>query len=52
MDFKAEKVNGEIIVKAISVKNGNDLEVHIPSLSLVNTLIKKEKEKDGVGDIQ
>lgn len=40
LEFKAELVNGELTVKAIVEKNGNDVVVHVPSFPLIQELKK------------
>lgn len=50
MEFKAEFVNGQVVVKPIVEKNGKDIKIHVPSLKLIKEL--KEKIKDGKRDIQ
>lgn len=51
MEFKAEKIGNEIIVKAIVEKIGNDVIIHVPSFPLIEKLKKELKEKDDIGNI-
>jgi hypothetical protein len=55
MDFQAEVVNGQIVVKAIVEKVGNNVTVHVPSFPLIQKL-KEDFEKkraiaNGIGNI-
>jgi len=49
MEYKAEMVNGELIVKPNIIKNGNDIIVQVPSLALINKTIR---EYNGERNIQ
>lgn len=48
VEFKAEKIGNEIVVKPIIVRNGNNVTIKVPSLKL----IKELKEKHGKRNIQ
>lgn len=50
MDFKAEKIGDEIIVKAITVKDGDNITVHVPSFQVINEL--KKNLENGERDLQ
>lgn len=41
MEYKAEMVNGELIVKPIIVKDGNNVTVHVPTLSTIAKTIQE-----------
>lgn len=47
-NFKAEKINGEIVIKPIISKNKSDIRVIVPSFKL----IKKLKQQYGERNIQ
>ena len=42
-EFKAEMINGELHVKPIIEKNGNDLKIIVPSFKLIKELKDKFK---------
>lgn len=45
-EFKAEMINGRLVVKAVPERKPNgDLVMHVPSMALIEKLIKKEKHK-------
>lgn len=55
MEFKAERVNGEIIIKPIiekkiNAEGGTDITVHLPSFPIIQEL--KENLEDGKRNIQ
>ena len=58
LEFKAELVDGVLVVKAIPERHANgNLTVHVPHPHLIEALIKEkrlqiDKEKHGVGHIQ
>ena len=45
MDFKAELKDGELFVKPIIEKVGDNITIHVPSFPLIQKLIKEEKDK-------
>lgn len=46
MEFKAEKVNGKLTVKAVPErKQDGSLVMHIPSMPLINKMVKEESER-------
>ena len=52
MDFKASIENGIVTVKAIAVKDGNNVTIHVPSFQLINKLAQEYREANGIRDIQ
>ena len=53
-EFKAEIIKGELIVKPIIEKNGNNVTVHVPSFKLIEELKRKigKGDKHGIRHIQ
>ena len=47
--FKAEIINGKVVVKAIIVKEGGNVTVHVPAFNLIQKL---QEEYDGKRNIQ
>ena len=43
MNFKAEKINGKIIVKPVIEKKDGNITVHVPSFPLIQELIDKNE---------
>ena len=52
MEFKAELIDGKMIVKPIIEKKGNDIIVHAPSFQVINKLLKEEDGKRNIQPIQ
>ena len=43
MNFKAEKINGKIIVKPVIEKKDGNITIHVPSFPLIQELIDKNE---------
>ena len=41
----SSSVNGKVIVKAIAVRDGNNVTMHVPSFKLINELIEDNKKQ-------
>jgi hypothetical protein len=48
VEFKAEKIDGVVTVKAIVEKKGNDVIIHVPSFPLIEKLSKQLKEAEAI----
>ncbi len=46
VEFKAEKIDGQYVVKAVPVRRGDgSLEIHVPAVSTIAKFIKDEELK-------
>lgn len=52
LDFKAEKVDGKYIIKAIPERKGNNLIMHVPSIPLLKKLKAKAEKEDKIKEIK
>lgn len=52
-EFKAEVINGKLVIKPIIIKKGKDVIVKLPSLQIINEFQSKLKEdNNGEWNIQ
>jgi len=52
MDFTAEKIGKDLVVKPVIERKGNDLIVHVPSFPLIKKLKNDLEAKDGKRNLQ
>jgi len=44
MEFKGELINGDLVVKPIIERNGNNVTVHVPSFKTISKTIQEIKD--------
>ena len=50
MNFKAERINGKLVVKPnVERKANGDLTITVPAISIIQKLIKEEELKENNG---